>query len=118
MRLPEPWHIIKFKLKPWRLDIALFFIVTVLLGLATPLRGNSQPPVSFERFSEQMLKGHDVDRVISYKSGDLLNVEVYLKKESFTKPEYADAKKAESVIRLNGDDGIIPQYVFHGGYLR
>ena len=103
MRLPEPSHIKKMTPKPPRPNIMMFcvIIMTVLLGVAAPLRGISQPPVTFERFSEQMLKQRDVDHVISYKSGDLLNVEVYLKKASLNKPEYADAGKESS-----------PQYTF------
>ena len=96
MGLSESLHIKKITPKPLRLSIALFFVTAVLIGVATPLRGNSQPPVTFERFSEQMLKHHDVDHVISYRAGGLLNVDVYLKKESLNKPEYADAGKESS----------------------
>src|ERR1700733_15233110 len=100
MGLPEPRHIKIITPKPPRLSIVLFFIMAVLFALATPLRGTSQPPITFRKFFAQMLKHHDVERVVAYKSGDLLNVEVYLKKESLNKPEYANAEKGSS-----------PQYV-------
>ena len=87
-------------------------IVAILLGVAVPLRGNSQPPITFQRFSEQMLKNRDVDHVTAYKSGDLLVAEVFLKQESLSKPEYMDAKKADKGFSLSGDDTTVPQYVF------
>jgi len=112
MRLLEPSLIKKTTSKPLRLSIVLFFIGAVLSGLATPLRASSQSPVTFERFSDQMLKQHDVDHVTAYKSGDLFNVEVFLKKESLNKSEYADAKRTDKSIFLSDDDSTIPQYFF------
>ena len=113
MELPEPLHIKKITLKPPRHTVMIcgVAIMTILLGLGTPLRGSSQVPVAFERFSEQMLKQHDVEHVTAYKSGDLLVAEVYLKKESLNKSEYADAKNGKGEISLNGDENA-PQYFF------
>ncbi len=111
MGLPEPRHVKKITQKPQRLSIVLFFIVAVILAIVMPLRGSSQSPISFERFSEQMLKHHDVDHVTAYKSGDLFVAEIYLKRESMNKPEYADAEKEKSPVSLDGE-GTLPQYVF------
>jgi cell division protease FtsH len=98
--------------KPPRPNIMWFYviIVVVLLGVATLLNGNTVNPINFKRFEEQMLKQHDVDKVIAYRSGDIVMAEVYLKKESLTKPEYTDAQK-DSKFNLKGDDSG-PQYVF------
>ncbi len=101
--------------KPPRPNIMWFYviIVVVLLGVATLMQSNStNPPITFQRFSEQMLKNHDVDHVTTYKSGDLLVAEVFLKKESLNKTEYADAKKADKSILSTSDDTTSPQYVF------
>jgi len=101
--------------KPPRPNIMWFYviIVVVLLGVATLMQSNAtNPPITFQRFSEQMLKNHDVDHVTTYKSGDLLVAEVFLKKESLNKTEYNDAKKADKSILSTGDDGSTPQYVF------
>src|ERR1700733_5786752 len=100
--------------KPPRPNIMWFYviIVVVLLGVATLMQNNSTNPITFQRFSEQMLKNHDVDHVTTYKSGDLLVAEVFLKKESINKTEYADAKKADKSMFATGDDSTIPQYVF------
>jgi AFG3 family protein len=96
------------------LKIMLFCVITVvvLLGVATLINTPSTNPITFQRFSEQMLKNHDVDHVTAYKSGDLLNVEVFLKKESLTKPEYRDAKKADKDFSLSEDGSSTPQYFF------
>ncbi|HZY35249.1 MAG TPA: ATP-dependent zinc metalloprotease FtsH, partial [Mucilaginibacter sp.] len=100
--------------KPPRPNIMWFYvvIVVVLLGVATLLNSPSANPITFQRFSEQMLKNHDVDHVTTYKSGDLLVAEVFLKKESLNKAEYNDAKKADKSLLATGDDSTTPQYVF------
>ncbi|MDB4901190.1 MAG: peptidase [Mucilaginibacter sp.] len=85
-------------------------ILVVLLGLATLLNGNTTSPITFQRFEEEMLKQHDVEKVIAYRSGDLIVAEVYIKKESLNKPQYADAKKEQHTFNPAGTEG--PQYVF------
>ena len=85
-------------------------ILVVLLGVATLLNGNTTNPITFQRFEEEMLKQHDVDRVVAYRSGDLIVAEVYIKKESLNKPQYADAKKEQRSFNMAVAEG--PQYVF------
>jgi cell division protease FtsH len=100
--------------KPPKPNIMWFYaiIVVVLLGVATLLNGNTTSPITFQRFSENMLKQHDVDRVVAYRSGDLIMAEVYIKPESLSKSEYHDAKKEKSPLGgISGQD-VGPQYVF------
>ena len=85
-------------------------IVVVLLSVATLLNGNSTNVITFQRFAENMLKQHDVERVVAYKNGDLVIAQVYIKKESLSKSEYADARKEQHTFNVNGIDG--PQYEF------
>ena len=40
-----------------------------------------------------MLRQHDVEKVVAYRNADLIVAEVYIKKGSINKPQYADAKK-------------------------
>jgi len=98
--------------KPPKPNIMWFYviIVVVLLGVATLLNGNTTNPITFQRFEEQMLKQHDVERVVAYRNGDLITAEVYLKKSSLNKPEYSDARKDQK-FNIAGDDAG-PQYVF------
>lgn len=85
-------------------------IVVVLLGVATLMNSTPTSPISFQRFQEDMLKQHDVKKVVAYKSGDLIVAEVYIKPQSLSKPQYADAKKEEQKFSVAPADG--PQYVF------
>ena len=99
--------------KPPKPNIMWFYaiIVVVLLGVATLLNGNTSSPITFQRFEQEMLKQHDVDRVVAYRNGDLVVAEVYIKKESLNKPQYADAKKEDHAFSPSGVDG--PQYYFN-----
>ncbi|MDB5008784.1 MAG: peptidase [Mucilaginibacter sp.] len=99
--------------KPPKPNIMWFYaiIVVVLLGVATLLNGNTTNPITFQRFEETMLRTHDVDRVVAYRNGDLIMAEVYLKKSSLNKPEFADARKEQSKINFSGAESG-PQYVF------
>jgi len=45
-----------------------------------------------QNFSK-MLRAHDVEKLVAYKGGDLIYVEVYIKKDSLEKkPDYADVR--------------------------
>jgi len=102
--------------KPPKPNIMWFYVilVMVLLGVAMLLNTNTQSPISFKRFSENMLKQKDVDRIMAYKSGDLVVAEVYIKPSSLGKPEYKDAKKEHSIMSAANDE-TGPQYVFTAG---
>src|ERR1700761_4792642 len=85
-------------------------IVVVLLGVATLMSNNTSNPITFQRFSEEMLKTHDVEKVVAYKSGDLVNAEVYIKKSSISKPQFADARKDRGINIAQSDN--TAQYFF------
>nr|WP_294948249.1 ATP-dependent zinc metalloprotease FtsH [uncultured Mucilaginibacter sp.] len=94
----------KFNLM-WLYAIALIGIVVV----PTFFSGNPGKPINFQRFANKMLKTRDVDRLVTYKNGDLIVAEVYIKKDSINKPEYADANKNQGTLKVNSDG---PQYYF------
>src|ERR1700761_8563743 len=96
----------KISPKPPKPNIMWFYaiIVVVLLGVATLLNGNTTSPISFQRFSDEMLKQHDVEKVVAYRNGDLVVAEVYIKKESLNKPQYADAKKETHQFSVGATD--------------
>src|SRR5476649_2153301 len=97
--------------KPPKPNIMWFYaiIIVVLLGVATLLNGNTTNPITFQRFEEEMLKQNDVEKVVAYRSGDLVVAEVYIKAGSLSKPQYADAKKEQNKYS-GGTAG--PQYIF------
>src|ERR1700742_1708435 len=97
--------------KPPKPNIMWFYaiIVVVLLVVATLLNTTTTNTIPFKRFSENMLKQHDVAKVVCYRNGDLVVAEVYIKPDAINKPEYKDAKK-EQRLNMGPSDG--PQYTF------
>ncbi|SDE77864.1 cell division protease FtsH [Mucilaginibacter pineti] len=98
--------------KPPKFNIMWLYGILVLAFLlaSTLLGGNSIKPITFQRVDAQMIKQHDVDKIIAYKSGDLVMAEVYLKKASLSKAEYADASKDKNMLNTTTSTG--PQYIF------
>jgi len=101
----------KISPKPPKPNIMWFYaiIVIVLLGVATLLNTGTTTQIPFQKF-EEMLKQHDVDRVVAYKNGDLVMAQVFIKKSSLEKPDYADARKEQRPFSVNSGEG--PQYEF------
>jgi len=99
--------------KPPKPNIMWFYaiIIVVLLGVATLLNGNTSNPITFQRFDEQMLKKGDVEKVVAYRSGDLIVAEVYIKKDSLKKSQYNDAKKEQHPFSMGA--AADPQYTFN-----
>jgi len=94
----------------------MWFYAVVILALLIGTVFMSQPTskeIDQQRFLSQMLKNHDVDHLQAYKSGDLVYVEVFLKKASLDKPEYADWKKGTG-LNIPTQEGS-PQYYFSAG---
>ncbi|MBT2562445.1 ATP-dependent zinc metalloprotease FtsH [Pedobacter sp. ISL-64] len=56
--------------------------------------------VTYQKFEQQMLLKGDVQKVVAYKSDDLVRVEVYIKKDSLKKPLY-DAYKSNNTFSVN-----------------
>ncbi|KRT17585.1 peptidase M41 [Pedobacter ginsenosidimutans] len=56
--------------------------------------------VTYQKFEQQMLLKGDVQKVVAYKSDDLVRVEVYIKKDSLKKPLY-DAYKSSGTFSVN-----------------
>src|ERR1700712_2659485 len=97
--------------KPPKPNIMWFYaiIVVVLLVVATLLNTTTTNAITFQKFAE-MLKKHDVQKVVAFRSGDLFVAEVYLTKEAQNKGEYADAKKDTRAFSMSNADA--PQYTF------
>ena len=56
--------------------------------------------VTYQKFEQQMLLKGDVQKVVAYKSDDLVRVEFYIKKDSLKKPLY-DAYKSNNTFSVN-----------------
>ncbi|MFF5383424.1 ATP-dependent zinc metalloprotease FtsH [Pedobacter suwonensis] len=68
--------------------------------------------VTYQKFEQQMLLKGDVQKVVAYKSDDLVRVEVYIKKDSLKKPTY-DPYKSSSTFNVNNASG--PVVFFNAG---
>ncbi|MFD2585031.1 ATP-dependent zinc metalloprotease FtsH [Pedobacter vanadiisoli] len=68
--------------------------------------------VTYQKFEQQMLLKGDVQKVVAYKSDDLVRVEVYIKKDSLKKPIY-NAYKSNSAFNVNTNNG--PIVFFNAG---
>ncbi|RLJ73570.1 ATP-dependent zinc metalloprotease FtsH [Pedobacter alluvionis] len=68
--------------------------------------------VTYQKFEQQMLLKGDVQKVVAYKSDDLVRVEVYIKKDSLKKPIY-NAYKSTSTFSVN--NAASPVVFFNAG---
>lgn len=84
-------------------------VVFALLAGSLLVSGSGAKQINWQRFESRMLDQHDVDRLVAYKSGDLVVVEVYIKKDSLNKPEYKDLEAKSSI---NISPTASPQYIF------
>jgi len=69
--------------------------------------------VTYQKFEQQMLLKGDVQKVVAYKSDDLVRVEVYIKKDSLKKPVY-DSYKSNSTFTVNNNNAS-PVVYFNAG---
>ncbi|GAB2988258.1 ATP-dependent zinc metalloprotease FtsH [Mucilaginibacter puniceus] len=83
--------------------IGMFLIVALFSG------NNGGALIDYKRFESKMLIPGDVDHLVAFKNGELVTVEVFIKKDSLKKPEYADANKAQRSFSMSVND---PQYSF------
>ncbi|MGF7042039.1 ATP-dependent zinc metalloprotease FtsH [Mucilaginibacter lappiensis] len=96
--------------KPPKFNIMWLYGIVILAFLLVPtlLSGGSGKNINFQDF-EAMLKQHDVEKLVAYKSGDLVVAEVYIKKDSLKKPQYANASKEQRLFNTANNG---PQYTF------
>ncbi|MBK0379947.1 ATP-dependent zinc metalloprotease FtsH [Mucilaginibacter segetis] len=97
--------------KPPKFNFMWLYAIAIigLLVVPTLFGGSIGKQIDFKRFSNQMLKQRDVDHIVAYKNGDLITAEVYIKKDSLSKPQYADANKNQRSLSMSSDE---PQYNF------
>ena len=98
--------------KPPKFNLMWLYAIAIigLLVVPTLLSSNPGKEIDFQKFSTEMLRQHDVDHIVAYKNGDLVTAEVFIKKDSLVKPQYADANKNQRGISMGQGEG--PQYHF------
>jgi len=101
----------KLPSKPPKFNFMWFYavIIVAFFVVANLLNTGSTKETNYQSFESSMLKRGDVDRLLAYKSGDLVMVDVYIKKDSLKKkPQYADVRDQRSVMGTAST----PQYTF------
>jgi cell division protease FtsH len=84
-------------------------IILAFLVVANFLNGSAAKPTNYQDFETNMLKKQDVEKLVAYKNGDLVVVDVYIKKESLKKKQYDDVREQRSNM-MGTSAG--PQYTF------
>lgn len=90
--------------------------VAILLGfiaLQFMFNDNNAKQITYQQFEQEMLLPGDVERLVAYKSNELVSVEVYIKKDKLSDPKYKDVQPKPSPLNLNPVAG--PQYYFTEG---
>lgn len=68
--------------------------------------GNSAMPVSFQRFTNEMLLSHDVEKLVGYQEGNIYKIEVYIQKDKLSNEKYKDINQNQFL------SGSGPHYYF------
>jgi cell division protease FtsH len=72
----------------WLYGVIIFglFVVQYLFS------SNNAKTVSYQKFETEMLKTGDVEKLVTYKNGDLYSIDVYIKKDRLDQKKYEDVK--------------------------
>src|SRR5687768_4507726 len=87
-------------------------IIIALFAVQYFWNNTSTKQINYQEFETQMLKPRDVEKLIAYKSNDLVVVEVYIKKDRLSLPKYKDVRPQEG---FSGTPPNTPQYKFTDG---
>lgn len=96
--------------KPPRFNI-MWLYAAIIIGLFAVqylFSSSNAKLINYQRFETQMLKPHDVEKLVAYKSNDLVTVEVYIKKDRLDQAKYDDVQKQDN-LNMSGEG---PQYKF------
>jgi cell division protease FtsH len=85
-------------------------LILALVVTALNLSSSGGKEISYNKFQNEMLKQHDVKKIVAYKSGDLVIAEVYIKDASLDKYKDANDKNNLNFASAGG-----PQFFFTYG---
>ena len=89
----------------------MWLYAAIILGLIVVqymFSGNNAKTITYQKFENEMLKPRDVEKLVAYKSNDLIEVEVYIKKDRINQPKY-DNVRTKSNFNMSAAS---PQYAF------
>lgn len=79
-------------------------------GLQLLFSSDSGKQITYSEFESKMLIPGDVEKLVAYKRNELIEVEVFIKKDRLTDEKYKDVAPSENVLMLSPYVG--PQYTF------
>ncbi|NGM65902.1 ATP-dependent zinc metalloprotease FtsH [Sphingobacterium sp. SGR-19] len=88
----------------WILIILGFF------GLQYFFSSDKTEEITYSKFEKEILLPGDVEKLVAFKSNDLVEVEVYIKKDKLKEDKYKDVAPSPNALLLSPDVG--PQYTF------
>ncbi len=96
--------------KPPKFNFMWIYAIAVIGLLVVPyfFGGSGGSLINFQTFEGNMLRKGDVDKIVAYKNGDLVVAEVYIKKDSLSKQQYAAVRDKRSFNMANDN----AQYYF------
>ncbi|MDT3404107.1 ATP-dependent zinc metalloprotease FtsH [Mucilaginibacter terrae] len=96
--------------KPPRFNFMWLYAIVIVALLVVPyiLGGSPGSKIDFNPGFVTMLRNGDVEKVVAYKDGERTIAEVYIKKDSLKKPDYAKLKD-QRTLSMNTTN---PQYYF------
>ncbi len=102
----------KFKPKPPKFNPMWVYgaIVLALFAIQFLFSGSEAKKISYQQFENQMLKPRDVEKMIAFKQGDLVYVEVYIKPDRIKTPKYESIKGNNTFGNSSG-----PHFYFTDG---
>ncbi len=68
--------------------------------------GNSAKEISYQRFTNEMLLSHDVEKLIAFQQGNIYIIEIYLQKDKLQNEKYKDINTSKFL------SGAGPHYYF------
>ncbi|MFC0517227.1 ATP-dependent zinc metalloprotease FtsH [Mucilaginibacter angelicae] len=100
--------------KPPKFNIMWLYGIVILAFLLIPalLNGGSGKPVTFQEFEANMLRTNDVQKIVAYKSGDLVMADVYIKPQSLSKPYFASNVSKDKNFFNTSTSNSGPQFTF------
>ena len=66
-----------------------------IIGFNLIYSGNSAKEITFQRFTNDMLLSHDVDKLIGYQQGNIYIIEIYLQKDKLQNEKYKDINSSQ-----------------------
>jgi len=100
--------------KPPRFNIMWVYAGIILLLFVVQWFFNNQTikKITYQQFETEYLRTRDVERIVAYKSNDLVVAEVYIKKDRLKDPKYKDVRTEDN---LNMGNAAGPQFQFTDG---